>query len=249
MIYFDHTFTRDDGHKLLKRMQRLGFTLNPTTVEHEGKHMCRFIMFPTQGRSSRKSQYLEFIHVPKGGERVKKPGLMLGAIKGLEALGKKLKRSAPFDAIFTHKNYEWKTNSKDRLPGWNFLGFKNHGVRGYYTYMLEYEPSPSRKKSKIPAHANGVYAIHAIEMGVNKVGYGFLSQVFGKKLKPSQSLVCGTKLNLFPGRHNEISRVILKSKNVSTFISKYKVDEEITWNGQPAALIRNPSGMWDIVVI
>ena len=245
MIFFDHCYTPDQNHRFLKRLESLGFTLNPDTVEHPGKSFCRFIMFRCPEISGRKFQYLEFIHIG-----AKKPrsysGLLLGYAGSLKKFAEKL--TSRIDVEFTHKNYNWKENSKDYLPGWNFLSFKNIGIRTMHTYFVQYEKGAKRHKRPVQKHSNGVESIYAVEFEVDKRGRSFFQKIFGsrwgEKIKAQNVLFSFTV-----GKRNDIRRVILKSKNIDKFIASYDIDEEIVWNGRRGALIKNPSNKWDIVVI
>lgn len=245
MIYFDHCFTNDPKHRFLKRLEKSGFILKPETVEHPGQAFCRFIMFGTGTGANKKFQYLEFVD-QRGKKKQYNEGLLLGFSRGLEGFAKKLSRSV--DVQVFHKNYAWKENSRDRLPGWNFVSFKNLAFRTLPTYFIEYEPSPTRKKRKAPNHPNGVHSIIAVELNVNAPGKSFFKKILD--ISSGDSRKHGsTRFNLISAPRNEIHRVILKCKNIDKFIRRCDIDEEIEWNGKRAALIRNPAGLWDIVVI
>jgi hypothetical protein len=244
MIYFDHCYTPDQNHRFLKRLESLGFIFNPETVEHPGKAFCRFLMFPCAEISGRKAQYLEFVHCEGKGYRT--PGLLLGYSGSLKRFAKKL---APvLDVDFFHKNYDWKENSKDALPGWNFLTFKNLGFRTLNAYFIQYEKGPKRHKRPAPKHPNGVESLYAVEFEIEKRGRSYFKKIFGsrwnEKIKVRNSFFFFKK-----GKRTDIRRVILKSKNIDKFIASYDIDREIVWNGRRAALISNPSGKWDIVII
>src|SRR3712207_1184810 len=51
-------------------------------------------------------------------------------------------------SCFFHKNYEW-TNTKDRLPGWNFLMFKKAPIQGISLAFVERDKVPGRSPQKI----------------------------------------------------------------------------------------------------
>jgi hypothetical protein len=96
-IIYDHAYTLDKGHKFLRELEKLGFTLNEQTVEHPGKAFCRFIMFSDPKRNQR--QYLEFVDVRgKNQERKRQsPGLSFRFLKNLESYYKKLRKKPDFD--------------------------------------------------------------------------------------------------------------------------------------------------------
>jgi hypothetical protein len=222
----------------------LGFVLNPETVEHPGKAFCRFLMFSCPEISGRKAQYLEFVHCDEKAYR--SPGLLLGYSGSLKRFAQRLEPM--LDVNFFHKNYDWKKNSKDYLPGWNFLTFKNLGFRTLNAYFIQYERGPKRHKRPAPKHPNGVVSIHAIEFVTNKRGLSFFQKIFGPRWK-EKIRVHNSFLFFKRGKRTDLTRVILKSKDIDRFIASYDIDKEIEWNGRRAALIANPSGKWDIVII
>lgn len=246
-IFFDHTFTEDQNHKLLKRMERFGFTLDPQKVEHPGKAHCRFIKIG--------GKYLEFVHIGKGGVEMKKPGLSFGA-KNLLGYKQKLDRKKLVQIDYLHKNYNWKENSTDNLPGWNFLSFKKTGVQTIYPWFTEYEQHPARnKKSRkvSPKHKNKVEKIHGAEIDLNAKGEELFSLIIGKKLKDKVELPDGFMLYFNCGkRTSRYKNVILQSSSLAStqkFMSKEKLT---TFGTQEAICIKNPhlnSRMWDILII
>jgi len=90
MLFLDHTFTNDDNHCFLKKLEKCGFTLSTEEVEHPGKAFCRFIKL--NGNTPRGLQYLEFIHIGRSGAKCTKPGISFGYRKGLKDYYNKLKK-------------------------------------------------------------------------------------------------------------------------------------------------------------
>lgn len=243
MLYFDHCFTLDPNYKMMKRLEKCGFVLEKQTVEHPGKIFSRFIMLGAPN-SVRGKHYLEFIHVKSGGEKMSWPGISFGFEKDLAKFHRQIQKRMP-KAKFFHKNYDWKKDSESRLPGWNFIDFQKLKFTGFFPFMTEYEPHKKRKKTPPPKHANGVTAVHALIFDVNPEGKKFVKALMGKQKKMS----CDTALILNPAKRTRLRQVVLRCKNLPKFIATYKVDKEIEWHNRPAALIRNPTKMWDVIII
>lgn len=242
-IYFDHTYTGDQGHQLWKKLGRLGFTLDKLEVKHPNDS-CRFILFE-------KPSYLEFIH-SSGQKYAKKcPGFSFGVRSDLKSFFNKLKKKK-IDCTFMHRNYDWAKNDKDYLPGWNFVDFKNFGIRTFFPWITEYEQDPAVKVRKRWAkHPNAVSHIIGHEFVINERGEKFFSNLLGTKIQDKVILSCGTILYFSRGQTNFHSKVILGSKNLKktkTFMAKLKV---IDFCGKDGILIPNPSSnkrMWDIII-
>src|SRR5690606_12294588 len=99
---------------MLKSLLSFGFSKVEGDVEHPGKHFCSFIEFRTPNNDR---AYLEFIHVGRGGKAIDHTGLSFRYEHDLKNYYKKLKARVPFKTFYIHKNYEWKKNSVDYLPG------------------------------------------------------------------------------------------------------------------------------------
>jgi|GEM_PF-1701311 len=252
-IIYDHAYTLDKGHKFLRELEKLGFTLNEQTVEHPGKAFCRFIMFSDPKRNLR--QYLEFVDVRgKNQERKRKsPGLSFRFLKSLESYYKKLKKKPSLRPKFNHKNYQWKENSKDRLPGWNFVDFNSIPTKSLYPWFTEYEPSPHRKKSpKKSAHPNGAYEIGTIEISVTPKVKGFFSDILSTKIKDHLVLGNGVKIFFKASSKNRFERILVRVKSLKRFekfIGKTSLTVTKTSRGY---LIHNPHKnplMYDVEIV
>lgn len=247
---FDHSYTRDDRHSFLKKLERYGFKVNHDyEVEHPGKHFCKFIHFENYN-------YLEFIKVPKSGKEIKTPGLSFKT-KDLKCFFEKIKKQSTFKCQFLHKNYNWKENNIDTLPGWNFLSFANTGIRSFYPWFTEYEQIPRKKKKTIkkfnPAHPNMVNNIHGLEIYVNEKGEKFFEKILGMKIKEEVILSNGFKIYFHKkSRSNKLSNIILESSNLET-TKKYMPKEKNTiFRGSKGIVINNPclnNKMWNIIII
>lgn len=244
-IFFDHTFNVDPNHRFLKSLEKMGFELMEGTVEHPGKVMCRFIKI--DGR------YLEFAHIGKGGEFVDKAGFSFGA-SHLKKYHEKIKKKAYFETLYLHKNYNWKENNVDELPGWNFLSFQKTGVRTIYPWFTEYEPHPNRKsRKKSPKHANGITKIFGAEFNLNAQGEKLFSTILGAKLKPVMQLPCGFRMYFnFGYRTSHYKNVILQSKNLKKTKTFMPQAIESEFDQKPSLILKNPQKnkrMWDLIII
>ncbi|OUR99504.1 hypothetical protein A9Q84_00355 [Halobacteriovorax marinus] len=253
-IYFDHVNCQDDRHKFFNSLGKRGFTLSPNKTEHPGKRHCRFIMF--EGDNLFKVSYLEFIRVGAGGKSYDRAGISFGYKKKLVKFYKSI--SKKLTSHFTHKNYSWKENSIDKLPGWNFLNFKNIGMRSIYPWFTEYEPFDSkvgiktRKRPSIPTHPNTVYSVHGFELTLTAKGHKSFEMILGKKLRTVNKLADGTNLYINSGRVNRCTRVILNCRNIHKARKLVQAEEEFIFKGSEALLLRSPASSlkaWDIVII
>jgi hypothetical protein len=249
LLYFDHLYTNDPGHKFWNHMEKLGFVMDTRETEHPGKKFCRFVRFEG-GHNPHKSTFLEFIYSKSGGVPTIKPGLSFGYSRNLEGFYKKIRKDGKYKVKFGHKNYDWKVDRVSRLPGWNFMRFSSLGFSALYPWFTEFEPRPGgfRPYKKL-RHKNGAQRIHGFVLELNSKGEDFFSYLLGKKLSEKTRMRDGTMLYITRGKRTTIRSVILECKSVSRFVKKYGCDEEGEFFGKPAAKIKNPAGMWDILLI
>lgn len=237
-IRFDHTYTNDQSHKFLKKLMDLGFTKVARDVEHPGKHFCSFIEFLTPNRDR---AYLEFINVGRGGVPVNHTGLSFRYEKNLKQYYTKLKDKVPFKTFYMHKNYDWKKNSVDYLPGWNFLDFKGTGFRSLQPWFTEYE---NRKKlKKMTTHKNKVSMLTGGTYVLNSKGRDFFELILRTKVKDKFEYADGTCWEIRNGATNKIDKINLECSNLKLFPNKL-----LTTDG--FALVKNPNGKkyWDICI-
>lgn len=247
-LRFDHSYTTDQKFRFRRKLHAAGFDINDYEVEHPGKAFCRFIYLPRTKNAG--FQYLEFIHFGKGGKVSAVPGISLGALQALEPFAKKLKAKG-IAADFAHKNYDWKNNNLDRLPGWNFVSFPKHKSK-IYTWLTEYEKSPARAKRqrKKVRHPNQVYKIVEIEAVLGKADQVFFSKLIGPAKGGQFSLSCGTPLTFVAGSASRIRHIVLATKDLSALVKKFRWDTLTVHRGRPAVLIKNPNRkMWDVVIV
>ena len=211
-VYLDHSYNIDQNFKFFKKLEKLGFTLEDYMVEHPGKAYCKFIR--VSGTNIRKYYYLEFVSFGKGAPKLEREaGLSFGYKENLERYFKKIKTKLP--ASFDHKNYQWKENSTDRLPGWNMLTFKKRPIKNTFTWFTEYEPNPHVKRpTKVPVHKNGVCGIHGIVLSLTPVAKKNLEIILGKKVKDKIKLGDGTIIYIENGKKDRYKSIILYARNL-----------------------------------
>ena len=250
-IFFDHSYTKDNGHKFLKKLGKMGFTLFDRMTEHPGKHFCKFIHFPENAWGSYK--YLEFVSVGRGGSEVHKPGFSFNYQNNLKMYFNKINQKVQSE--FIHKNYSWKENSKDYHPGWNFVSFKNTPIRNIYFWFTEYEPrnTPKKRKKKVSfKHPNSVESIYGFEMTLTNKGKEFLETILQKKLRPKTKLADGTYLFIKIGRANRLDNIVLQCKSLKTANKFIKSREIFSFDGKDAIAIKNPvkkSNLWSLIIV
>lgn len=247
-LYIDHMFTNDPRHRFFRFLKSQGFRALPGVVEHPGNVFCQFI--PLQGKVGRKATYLEFADVRSKKTPFPAAGLSFGCLKDLESTCRKWNQNG-LKTSFMHKNYEWKKDDVNRLPGWNFAHFSGSGIRSYYPWVTEYEPWRKRKPVNTKNHPNSVYAIEAVHLNVSPSASRFYSKLLGTRKKRGEfPLRGGVGLNLNPSRTNSFHIVVLKCKNLEAFEKKALPYRWSTYKGREAAVIRNPfQGSWDLWII
>lgn len=210
-IFIDHCYNVDQGHKFLKKLEKLGFILDKNMMEHPGKAYCRFIIF--KGENPRNRYYLEFVSIGRGGTPFTTPGLSLGIEFNLKGFYKKINKTIPGE--FIHKNYEWKKNNEDYLPGWNFLDFKKPIIKNIHTWFTEYEPSGKRKKPQIVKHKNSVENLHGIILTLSLSSKKKLETLLNTKIKSNNIFKDGVHLYIQDGKTDRFESIILNSNNFS----------------------------------
>ena len=249
-IQIDHCYNEDKNFKFMKKLGQCGFDLDPSMVEHPGKAFCKFIIF--QSKNKRERAYLEFVHVGKGGKEELTPGLSFSFTENLEKFSKKINKKIPH--VFDHKNYQWKENSTDRLPGWNFLSFKKPPIKNLYTWFTEYEVSPGmRKFKKAKTHPNSAYSIHGIKLILTAKSKKNLEIILGKKLNSKTKLSDGTHIYIVDGKKDKFDSIILNCKflkKAHKFIPKTKIEKFHEFDSlRILNNSRDKKVMWDVVLI
>lgn len=209
-IFVDHCYNVDQGHKFFKKLGKLGFTLDKNIMEHPGKAYCKFIIF--KGDNPRKRFYLEFVSIGKGGSAFLTPGLSFGFESKLALFHKKINSKLP--SKFWHKNFQWKENSQDHLPGWNFIEFNKPIIKDTNIWFTEYEISDKRKKLKVPNHKNAISSLHGIILTVTPTSKKKLEILLGSKIKDHKVLMDGVTIYLKNGKRDQFESIILNSDNL-----------------------------------
>jgi len=253
-LIVDHIYTRDQNHKFLKKLEKMGFQIDPATVKHPGGLTCRFITFRDEKDGPRK--YLEFASVspdPKA-RQIRCPGISFSTTT---PIGKVLERKLPqlkkhgLRFKFKHLNYEWKDGDQERGPGWNFVEFPNLGFRTLYPWITEYEPNPNKPTPKRPkiSHPNGIRGIAAIEIEINQAGRRFFERLLSRPLSRPVQIASQPTLYFTEGKRTAIRSIILEASDPKKLVA-FSFDDEIRWRGRAARLITNPNpNMWDLIVI
>jgi hypothetical protein len=249
-ITFDHAYTADPNHKFLKSLERMGFAIRPGLVEHPGGSICRFIGFRPSPDSA--WQYLEFIDRRGTKGQYRRPGLSLTAGGNLRQLFKKFNAQGALSTCWEHRNYNWKTDPKSNLPGWNFITFKKLGFSTFYPWFTEYDRRPGQKKISKIRHPNGITKIRGFELFLNKSGKKVMSVMLQRDLLQKQNLSNEICLWVEDSASNRLSTIVLEAKSLVKCKKFLKSAKETVWKGQRALKLENPSGnnlMWDIVVV
>ncbi|RYZ79509.1 MAG: hypothetical protein EOP04_27600, partial [Proteobacteria bacterium] len=221
---FDHLYTMDKNFVFRKKLKKAGFHLNDYFVEHPGKAFCRFVYIPTPAKAGR-IKYLEFIHIGKGGEHRGIAGISFSSLTSLDQVAedKKMKK---LGLEFTHKNYAWKENSQERLPGWNFIRFPKHKSK-IYTWLTEYEMFGIKKLKKRPeiVHANKVSRLVSIECDFSPKDEALYESLLGRPQNSQFHFECGTPLNFKRASKSQVKSVIFATSDLKSMIKKIEWDE------------------------
>ncbi|MCP4913221.1 MAG: hypothetical protein GY909_08875 [Oligoflexia bacterium] len=242
-LIFDHCYTKDIKHKFFKRLIKMGFKDLGFTTIHPKENICKFIKFDDH-------QYLEFISTKYEEDIKKRPGLSFKSRGKLNVIFKKYQSKRGIEATYRHRNYNWKENNKDILPGWNFVDFKHVPFRNILLWLTEYEP-PKKGLKRLPFksdHPNGVYALEAIILDVNERSKAYFDKLFGPK---KEGLLRKSQVVFRPSSRTRHSLVILKCKSLKKAQKFIKAPVKEVY-GYTGLFIKNPSGndrMWDILVI
>jgi hypothetical protein len=250
-IYLDHSYNIDQNFIFYKKLEKLGFILDKEMVEHPGKAYCKFISL--NGKNKRQRYYLEFVSFGKGAPLIEKePGLSFGYNENLESFYKKINKKIP--AKFSHKNYNWKENSVDRLPGWNMLNFNKPPIKNIFTWFTEYEPNRNRKVKKVPKHKNTSTSLHGIVLELTNSSKKKLEMILGKKIDEKFDMGDETFIYIKKSKKDRFASVIVTCESLK--IAKNKIGRSglgITFEGKEAISIypknyENGFG-WNLILI
>lgn len=246
-INFDHSYTEDIKHRFIKLLSRAGFRLSEHKVTHPGKHFCRFIMFERVGG---RMAYLEFVDVGRGGKRINKPGISLRCAGSLKKYFAGVRKQKDVAVKYVHRNYEWKKDSKSKLPGWNFLTFSKPQFKNLYPWFTEYEPREGAKRLSVPSHPNTARTISGVVLASRDQDRPKLEKVFGRSLAGRRISLGGIQLIIETASVTKISALVVKCRSLKCFMKAAKIKSSVLWQGKKAVVVRNPDRrMWDIVVV
>src|SRR5690606_20621993 len=129
----------------------------------------------------------------------------------LEKFYKKINNNFP--SKYTHRNYEWKKNEKDHLPGWNFLTFDKPIIKNVNAWFTEYEATNKSKKMKSPRHKNAVNSLHGLILTLSRPSRNKLETLLNTKIKDHKLLMDGVSLFIKNGKTDKFESIILNSSN------------------------------------
>jgi hypothetical protein len=271
-INFDHCYQFTELEEQYAKLRKRGFSIDlESMVEHPGARRCQFLHLES-------SQYLEFIYnsdkeanrercISEGRSgddlSIYESGFSLKVEGSLETFYNVKKVSFPEYGIhFTHRNYNWKANSTDKLPGWNFLEFKKDIYPGFYIWLTEYEKSESRKSNTVlRVHENTCTGLIGLLWKKEKEGIKNLASLLDRSFQnPQVKLDDGVIMWLaesdsllgkeFQGRKDyPFWAVILKCTDFQTFKNVAKPEKIIEFEGKSAGLIPFGRRGWDIIVV
>lgn len=278
IVGFDHCYQRIIQASEYQNLKLRGFTTQDAPFEHPGKRFCRFIHFqkkedPGWGLPF---QYLEFVEVQDLNEfklsfppgtperKMNEPGFSLAFGHDLERIYESVREPLQrYEPTFEHKNYQWKESATDRLPGWNFLTFKNNIVPDIYVWGTEYEPVPGTTRSgTVPGHANTANYIHGFVWDLEMADLQNFIKISRLQVRESGMLEFHDGLKLFLNAHAELplevkesnkqypfKAVILKAGDWDQFLTHGQPDQVFKWRGKKVGVIQMNSAGWDIWVI
>jgi hypothetical protein len=234
-IYFDHCYSIDEGHNFLNILEGMGFVADHRVTEHPNV-MCKFIFF-------KNNRYIEFVHKLSGSETFTPSGFSFGYSDSINTFKEELETNTTLKTSLVHKNYDWKNNDNDLLPGWDYLNFENTNFPLLHLWFTQYGPRPN-STFDVPVHPNGATEILGHNFIVNKEGRDFFSTLLNQKIQDEIILNDGTVLHFKDGAKNHHSAVLIHSNED---LSKYVDGNNLITNG--SLCIKNPvKGMWDIVL-
>jgi len=279
-LEFDHCYQHISSVEEYDQLGKRGFFVNETPmVEHPGALQCRFLRFHSATQElGERVLYLEFIcnydaeiyrqHRASKGESVDphlmfEPGFSLRAKESLEDFYKK-KRDLFWDEgiKFFHRNYDWKANPLDRLPGWNFVDFKKNIFPEINVWLTEYESVGKRQSgSDYRRHMNTCVHFKGFVWKKNDKGMKNMSSLMDLRFQDGKILMKdGISLWVteptsalgkeFAGRKAyPFWAAVLTCSDFHAFKKEASPDKIVEFEGRPAGLIQMGSRGWDILVV
>lgn len=275
-VFFNLAGSLVDSKSVMAGLKERGFTQDTQIAFHPGQHACEFIYVP---KPNLQSAILEICSIdptqPKDEikEDVPTPPSIEWSLRVDENLSAYVEAQqshwTAFGPVLTHKNYDWATNSRDRLPGWNFLEFNKVPIKGINLAFTEYEPKsnnpPVNHKARQERyswryHPNGVQvflgalmvtsdpsereAFESISGAKRRGDCSYLADgTWVQWIKSDSPLAQKFKDKLYP------MRALVMGGDPKRFAETAKPDDTVDLNGRPAARIRLVKEAWDILVI
>lgn len=271
---FDHAYNRSLTSDPYTALAKRGFSISRREVAHPGALTSRFIYFAANEvfSAGRDFQYLEYsecsdIEELHGRGKIKgqsvedllSPRVSLRCDASLESLYLSTKAVfRRFEPEFSHKNYYWVTNDKDRRPGWNFLVFNRYLVPGIGLWLTEYEPRPATAPNIKPMiHHNTAGHIIGQIWNTEADDLKDLSKLVKRDVtEASLELDDGTTIWQqaecdfdFKHKTTAFNAIVLSCASLSKFIETAKPDATGLFVGRPAALLKQADNSWDIIAV
>lgn len=165
----------------------------------------------------------------------------------------KIRDGSPLRPRLIQRNFDWKAGGvKERRLGWNFLKFGRRTAMANIWYT-EYEPQDAaaakKKPRPMPAgfHPNTCRRLVGLRFEVNAAGRSYFEGALGRKAS-GKAVALAAGVELVSARRNRFSAVVLQARDLKKFRRLARPDALTTFRGRPAALLKNPSGEWDILV-
>lgn len=118
-------------------------------------------------------------------------------------------------------------------------------------WLTEYERSGGKKrqvKSRL-RHENGALGIIGLVFEATASGRRYFERILGRRIDESLRLPCGTQLIVEPAARTRFRGVLIKTSNFRRFCARAKPDKISFHGGRRTAVIKNPSGSWDILAV
>lgn len=163
-MFFDHTYTVTESENDYLQFEKRGFFTRREPVMHPGPMACRFLYFKPNDYPFK--QYLEWCYTPnykavvamkesKGEPAEAYHGLGFKTEGDLGSIFMNLEPKFKDYGIFTfHKNFEWKKNNTDILPGWDYIISRKLIIHGLTLFVVSYGQPPKKMISKRPVIPN-----------------------------------------------------------------------------------------------
>lgn len=250
-IKLDHIYCIDQDFVYFNYLKQVGFKCEAKTVEHPGGVKCKFIYL--EGANKKNDFYMEFVSFSEKMSPLNiRPGISLAIGGSLLEHYKKMQNK--IKCRYIHKNYKWKENSKDYLPGWNMVEFEKNFIRDIFVWFTEYEYSPERKLRKAPHHPNGVIGLTEVVLELKLNSQKKIEKIIGSKIAKNYEFSNGIKLSIVRSRKDRVRSLVLKTKKPSSAFKLVDKQKKIIRYGEEFGIeLNGPSkrteNMWNIIIV